>query len=60
MHCLCVPSIEEGFARVITEAMAAGLPVIASHESGATTLVETGWKASSSVRVTRSRLRTPC
>ena len=36
------PSIEEGFARVITEAMAAGLPVIASHESGATTLVRDG------------------
>jgi glycosyltransferase involved in cell wall biosynthesis len=36
------PSIEEGFARVIVEAMAAGLPVIASHESGATTLVQDG------------------
>ena len=36
------PSIEEGFARVIVEAMAAGLPVIASHESGATTLVRDG------------------
>jgi glycosyltransferase involved in cell wall biosynthesis len=33
------PSIEEGFARVITEAMAVGLPIIATHESGATTLV---------------------
>jgi glycosyltransferase involved in cell wall biosynthesis len=36
------PSQEEGFARVITEAMGAGLPVIATHESGATTLVEDG------------------
>jgi glycosyltransferase involved in cell wall biosynthesis len=36
------PSCEEGFARVIPEAMAAGLPIVASHESGATTLVEDG------------------
>jgi len=36
------PSCEEGLARVIPEAMAAGLPIIASHESGATTLVEDG------------------
>ena len=36
------PSQEEGFARVISEAMGAGLPVIASHESGATTLVRDG------------------
>ncbi len=36
------PSLEEGFARVITEAMAAGLPIIASHQSGATTLVQDG------------------
>lgn len=36
------PSMEEGFARVISEAMAAGLPILASHESGATTLVEDG------------------
>lgn len=34
------PSLEEGFARVLSEAMAAGLPIIASYESGATTLVE--------------------
>jgi len=36
------PSIEEGFARVIAEAMGAGLPVIATHNSGATTVVEDG------------------
>jgi glycosyltransferase involved in cell wall biosynthesis len=37
-----LPSCEEGFARVIPEAMAAGLPIIASYESGATTLVNDG------------------
>lgn len=37
-----LPSLEEGFARVIIEAMAAGLPVIATYESGATTLVKDG------------------
>lgn len=36
------PSIEEGFARVLSEAMAAGLPIIATHNSGATTMVEDG------------------
>jgi glycosyltransferase involved in cell wall biosynthesis len=35
-------SVEEGFARVIPESMAAGLPVIASYETGATTLVRDG------------------
>lgn len=37
-----MPSQEEGFARVLSEAMAAGLPILASHESGATTLVADG------------------
>jgi glycosyltransferase involved in cell wall biosynthesis len=36
------PSQEEGFARAIVEAMAVGLPIIASPESGATTLVRDG------------------
>jgi glycosyltransferase involved in cell wall biosynthesis len=36
------PSLEEGFARVISEAMAAGLPILGSYESGATTLVDDG------------------
>lgn len=35
-------SCEEGLARVIPEAMAAGLPIIATYESGATTLVQDG------------------
>jgi glycosyltransferase involved in cell wall biosynthesis len=35
-------SVEEGFARVLSEAMAAGLPLIATHESGATTVLVDG------------------
>ena len=35
-------SVEEGFARVIPEAMASGLPIIATYETGATTLVTDG------------------
>jgi glycosyltransferase involved in cell wall biosynthesis len=35
-------SVEEGFARAIIEAMAAGLPVVATYESGASTFVEEG------------------
>jgi glycosyltransferase involved in cell wall biosynthesis len=36
------PSNEEGFARAIIEAMASSLPIIATHQSGATTLVDDG------------------
>lgn len=35
-------SLEEGFARVLSEAMAAGLPILATHETGATTVVRDG------------------
>jgi glycosyltransferase involved in cell wall biosynthesis len=37
-----LPSNEEGLARAIVEAMAAGLPILATYESGATTLVQDG------------------
>ena len=36
------PSQEEGIARAQMEALAAGLPVIGTHEGGATTVVEDG------------------
>lgn len=36
------PSLEEGFARVLSEAMAVGLPIIATYESGASTIVRDG------------------
>lgn len=36
------PSQEEGIARAQIEALASGLPVIGTHEGGATTLVEEG------------------
>jgi glycosyltransferase involved in cell wall biosynthesis len=35
-------SVEEGFARVLSEALAAGLPVIATHETGITTVTKHG------------------
>lgn len=37
-----LPSLEEGFARVVSEAMASGRPIVATYESGATTLVKDG------------------
>ena len=36
------PSLEEGFARVLSEAMSVGLPILASYESGATTIIRDG------------------
>jgi len=36
------PSQEEGIARAQVEALASGLPVVGTHEGGATTLVEDG------------------
>ena len=33
-------SVEEGFARVLSEAMAAGLPIIATRQTGVTTVLE--------------------
>lgn len=36
------PSNEEGFAKAVIEGMASGLPIIATYESGATTLVHDG------------------
>jgi glycosyltransferase involved in cell wall biosynthesis len=35
-------SYEEGYARVLAEALSSGLPVIATHESGATTTIKSG------------------
>lgn len=42
----CLPSVEEGFGLVLLEAMAAGLPIIATDVTGGRDLVEpevTGW-----------------
>lgn len=39
---LVMPSIEEGQARVLNEGMAMGLPLIATYESGVTSLIDDG------------------
>ena len=41
-HLFCLPSLEEGMAMVIPQAMAAGLPVLATEESGAGEVVRPG------------------
>mgnify|MGYP006447832731 CR=1 FL=1 len=41
-HVLVLPSIEDGFAKVQSEAMACGTPVIGSHNSGAQDLITDG------------------
>lgn len=37
-----LPSVEEGICRAQVEALASGLPIIGTHQGGATTLVEDG------------------
>lgn len=38
----CLPSVEEGFGMVLGEALAAGLPVVATNVTGASELIESG------------------
>ena len=39
-HLLCLPAIEEGFAKVLGEAMASGLPILCSKNSGGSHFIE--------------------
>jgi glycosyltransferase involved in cell wall biosynthesis len=41
-HCYILPSFEEGMARSVLEAAAAGLPVIVTEETGATDILKDG------------------
>jgi len=38
----CLPSFEEGLGLVLTEALQCGLPIIATHNTGATDIIEDG------------------
>ncbi len=42
MDCFVAPSLEEGFGLAIVEAMAAGVPVVASDVGGPAEIIETG------------------